>query len=77
MISNEEKEGWRYLAVKKILAFLHRITSNNNGDSYSFITKNKLKSHKKACKKRKKNFGPSNCSQTYSIADMPIAGNRS
>ena len=24
MISNEEKEGWHYLAVKKIFALLHK-----------------------------------------------------
>ena len=26
MIPNQEKEGWHYLAVKKISALLHRIT---------------------------------------------------
>ena len=26
MIPNEEKEGWHYLAVKKLSALLHRIT---------------------------------------------------
>ena len=54
MIPNEEKERrWYYLAVKKISALLHRITSKNNVDFYclsclpSFRTENKLKSHEK------------------------------
>ena len=48
MIPNEEKEGWYYLAVKKLSALLHRITSKNKGDFYcldclhSFRTENKL-----------------------------------
>ena len=48
MIPNEEKEGrWHYLAVKKLSALLHRITSKNMGDFYclnclhSFRTENK------------------------------------
>ena len=52
MITNREKEGWwDYLAVKKLSALLHRITSKNKGDFYclnylhSFRTENKLKSH--------------------------------
>ena len=52
MIPNREKEGWwDYLAVKKLSALLHRITSKNKGDFYclnylhSFRTENKLKSH--------------------------------
>ena len=57
MIPNEEKEGrWHCLAVKKISALLHRITSKNKGDFYclnclhSFSTENKLKSHEIVCK---------------------------
>ena len=34
MIPNEEKEGWHYLAVKKLFALLQRITSKNKGDFY-------------------------------------------
>ena len=35
MIPNEEKEGlWHYLAVQKLFALLHRITSKNKGDFY-------------------------------------------
>ena len=35
MISNEEKEGrWHYLAVKKLSASLHKITSKSKGDFY-------------------------------------------
>ena len=30
MISNEEKESWRYLAVKKLSAFLHGMISKHN-----------------------------------------------
>ena len=50
MISN--REGCHYLAVKKLLALLRKITSKNNGDFYclncfySFRTKNKHESHK-------------------------------
>ena len=59
IIPNEEKEGrWYYLAVKKLSALLHRITSKNK-DYYcclnclhSFRTKNKLKSHEKVCKNK-------------------------
>ena len=32
MISNEEKEGWHYLAVKKLSALLRGITSKHHGD---------------------------------------------
>ena len=57
MISNEEKEGWRYLPVKNLPALLRRITSKNNGDfcclnCHSFRTENKLKSHEKLCKNK-------------------------
>ena len=51
MIPNEEKEGWHYLAVKKLSALLHEITSKYKGNFYclnclcSFRTENKLKSH--------------------------------
>ena len=55
MISNGEKQ-WHYLAVKKLSALWRGITSKNNGKFYclnclhSFITKNKLESHKKYVK---------------------------
>ena len=47
MISNEEKDGWHYLAV----------TSKHKGDFHClnclhyFRAENKLKSHEKVCKK--------------------------
>ena len=56
MIPNEEKEGWRYLAVKKLFALLHKKTSKHKGEFYclnylnSLRTENKLKSYEKACK---------------------------
>ena len=46
MIPSEEKEGWHYLAVKKLSALLRGITSKNQGDFYclncldSFRTEN-------------------------------------
>ena len=54
MISNEEKEGWYYLAVKKLSTLLRGITSKRHNDYYwlsclrSFRTEIKLKSHEKA-----------------------------
>ena len=56
MVPNEEKEGWHYLAVKKLSTLLRGITSKRHGDFYclnclhSFITENKHKSHEKVCK---------------------------
>ena len=53
MISSGEK--CHYLVVKKLSALLRGMTSKHYGDFcclnclHSFITKNKLKSHKKAC----------------------------
>ena len=59
MIPNEKIKGrWHYLAVKKLSALLHRITSKNKGDFYclnclhSFRTENQLKSHEKVCKNK-------------------------
>ena len=58
MIPNIEKEGWHYLAVKKLSPLLHRVTSKHKGDFYclnclhSFRTENKLKSHEKVCKNK-------------------------
>ena len=58
MVPNEEKEGWHYLAVKKLSTLLRGITSTHHGDFYylnclhSFRTKNKLKSLEKACKNK-------------------------
>ena len=34
MIPNEEKEGWHYLAVKKLSASLFKKTSKRKGDFY-------------------------------------------
>ena len=57
MIPNEEKEGWHYLAVKKLPKLLRGITSKH-GDFYclnylhSFRTKNKCKSNEKVCKNK-------------------------
>ena len=57
MISNKEKEGWRYLPVKNLPALSRRITPKYNGDfcclnCHSFRTENKLKSHEKVCKNK-------------------------
>ena len=58
MILNEEKEGWHYLAVKKLSALLHGMTSKHKGDFYCFNwlhffrTKNKFKSHGKVFKNK-------------------------
>ena len=49
MIPNKEKEGWHYLAVKKLSALPRGITSKDDGDFYclnclhSFRAENKLK----------------------------------
>ena len=61
MTSNGEKEGWQYLAVKKLSTLLRGITSKHDGDFYclnclhSFRTENKFRSHEKVCKN--KDFG--------------------
>ena len=58
MISNEEKNGWHYLAVKKLSILLNGITSQHKSDFYcfsclhSFRTENKLKSHEKLYKNK-------------------------
>ena len=58
MIPNEEKEGWHYLAVKRLPASLHKKSSNHKGDFYclkylnSFRTENKLKPRGKVCKNK-------------------------
>ena len=58
MIPNKEKEGWHYLAVKKLSTLLRGITSKHHGDFYcfnclhSFRTGNKLKSHEKIRKNK-------------------------
>ena len=58
MISNKEKEGSYYLALKKISALLKGITSKHFGGFYcsncfhSFRTENKLKSLEKVCKNK-------------------------
>ena len=56
MIPNEEK--WYYLAVKKLLVLLRRITFKHHGAFYclnclhSFPTEKKLESHKKVCENK-------------------------
>ena len=58
MIPNKEREGWHYLAIKKLSALVKRITAKHNGDFYclnhihSFRAENKLKSHEKVCKNK-------------------------
>ena len=59
IIPNKEKERrWHFLAVKKLSALLHRITSKNKSDFYYlnrlhfFRTEKKLKSHEKVCKNK-------------------------
>ena len=53
MIPNDKKEWWHYLAIKKLSALLHGITSKHKGDFhclnclYSFSTENELKCHEK------------------------------
>ena len=58
MASNEEKEGWHYLAVKNLSELLTGITSKLHGCFHclnyfhSFRTENKFKSHEKVCKNK-------------------------
>ena len=58
MIPNGKREGWHYLAVKKLSKLLRGITSKHHGDFYCFNclhffkTRNKLKSHEEVCKSR-------------------------
>ena len=67
MVLNEEKEGWDYLAVKKLPAILKEITFKHYGDFYclnclnSFRTENKPKSNEKLC--QHKNFFGLQCHQ--------------
>ena len=55
---NTNREGWHYLAVKKLSGLLRRITSKQYGYFYclnclfSLATKNKLESHKKVCENK-------------------------
>ena len=58
MIPNEEKQGWYYLAVKKLFTLLRGIKSKHHVYFYclnylhSFRDDNKLKSHEKVCKNK-------------------------
>ena len=58
MIPNEDKEGWHYLALKRLSTLLREITSKHHGDFYclnflhSSRTEKKLKSHGKVCKNK-------------------------
>ena len=50
-----KREGWYFLAVKKLSALLHGITLKHEGGLnylHSFITENKLKSHEKVCQNK-------------------------
>ena len=55
MIPNTEKEGWHYLAVKKLSTLFRGITSKHHGGFYClnclycFRIENKLKSQEKLC----------------------------
>ena len=51
MIPNKEKEGWHYLAVKKLSTLLRAMTYCLKC-LRSFRTENKLKSHEKVCKNK-------------------------
>ena len=54
----QKKEGWHYLAVKKLSALLRGITSKHDGDFYClnclhfFRVENKLKYHEKVSKNK-------------------------
>ena len=56
MIPN--REGWHYLAVKKLSALLRGITSKHHNDFYnlnclhSFVTEKKVQSHKRVCENK-------------------------
>ena len=52
MIPNEEKEGWNYIAVKKLSTLLGGITSKHHGDFYclNFLQKINLNLMKKHVK---------------------------
>ena len=56
MVLNKEKEGWNYLAVKKLSTLLRAITLKYNGNFYCLNClhsfRNKLKSHEKVCKNK-------------------------
>ena len=58
MIPKKQKEGWHYLAVKKLFALLRGITSKHISDSYCFNClhyfrrENKLNSHNKVCENK-------------------------
>ena len=58
IMRNEEREGWNYLAVKKLSVLLRGTTSKHDGDFYclnclhSFRTENKLKANEKVCENK-------------------------
>ena len=85
LIIPNEKKG-HYLAIKKLSALLIGVTSKHHGNFYclncrhSFVTENKLQSHKKSMQKKKDfynitmpsedtkiNFVYNKSKQTYSI----------
>ena len=57
-IPSKEKEGWHYLAVKKLSGLVREITLKANGDFYClncfylFKTKNELGCHERVCKNK-------------------------
>ena len=53
LIPNEKKEGWHYLAVKKLSTLSRGITFNYCLNYlHSYRTENKLKSHEKVCENK-------------------------
>ena len=50
MIPKEEKEGWHYLAVKKLSTLLRGIKSKHHGDFYCLICLHSIRTEK-VCKK--------------------------
>ena len=50
MIPKEEKEGWHYLAVKKLATLLRGIKSKHHGDFYCLICLHSIRTEK-VCKK--------------------------
>ena len=52
MIPNEEKEGWHYLAVRKLSTLLKGITSKHHGDFYCLNCLHSFRTefHEKVCK---------------------------
>ena len=58
LLKIQNREGWHYIAAKKLSASLREISSNHYTDFYSlsclhsFRTKSKPESHKKVCENK-------------------------